>query len=72
MSIANNEIEYGRALSKAHSEFPLLPQYPDNPITCVHNFNFVVFCDGGDWDIVRCNKCGSERVCRCNFDDEYC
>lgn len=31
----------------------------------------VVKCDGGDWDVVECSKCGKQRTQRCTFDDEY-
>lgn len=72
MSIMNSKAEYAAALEKAHKEFPLRSDYPNNQNSCDHNYNFVVFCDGSDWDIVRCQKCGHERICACNFDDDYC
>ncbi len=63
--------EYAHALEQAHKEFPLKKEYPNRPESCDHDFNFVVFCDGGEWDIVRCQKCGEERVAPCSFDDDY-
>lgn len=71
MSIMNSKAEYAAALEKAHKEFPLRQAYQNSPDSCVHDYGFVVFCDGGDWDIVRCQKCGSERICACTFDDDY-
>lgn len=71
MSIMNNKVEYEAALEKAHINFPLKSVYPNSQKSCNHNYNFVVFCGGGDWDIVRCQKCGSEIICRCDFDDDY-
>jgi hypothetical protein len=70
MSIANSELEYAKALAKAHREYPLREKYEFSPDKCRHNFNFVVYCDG-EWDIVRCSKCGAEQVQTCTFDDEY-
>ena len=60
MSIANNELEYAKALVKAHQEYPLQEKYEFAPDKCRHN-----------WDIVRCSKCGAEQVQTCTFDDEY-
>ncbi len=71
MPITDNRSEYNAALVKAHNDFPLKTTYPNSPERCNHNYNFVVFCDGGDWDIVRCQKCGSEKICACSFDDDY-
>lgn len=31
----------------------------------------VVECDGGDWDVVECSKCGKQYRARCTFDDDY-
>lgn len=28
-------------------------------------------CDGGEWDVIECARCGKQMVARCNFDDEY-
>lgn len=72
MSIRSNKIEYAAALEKAHKDFPFEDHYPYRPHLCNHIYGFVVFCDGGNWDIVRCQKCGSEKICPCTFDDEYC
>ena len=71
MSIMNNISERNAAFVKAHNDFPLKPAYPNSRKSCDHNYDFVVFCDGSDWDIVRCQKCGSEKICVCSFDDDY-
>ena len=72
MDIKSNKEDYKKALKKAHEEYPLMKgKYRNKPDECNHNYSFCVFCDGGDWDIMRCPKCGSERVMRCTFDDVY-
>lgn len=72
MSIMNNEAEYRAALETAHKEFPPWNNLKYTPATCpCHDYSFVVFCDGSDWDIARCRKCGDETIIRCNFDDDY-
>ena len=45
-----------------HREYPLREKYEFSPDKCRHNFNFVVYCDG-EWDIVRCSKCGGSKLC---------
>ncbi|WP_438396389.1 hypothetical protein [Caballeronia sp. DA-9] len=30
-----------------------------------------VACDGGDWDVVECSKCGKQKKVRCTFDDDF-
>lgn len=30
----------------------------------------VVKCDGGDWDVLECSKCGKQWEGRCNFDED--
>lgn len=54
----------------AYINYPPADSYPNKPENCYHNFNFVIYCDGIQ-DIVKCNKCGAERVFSCNFDDDY-
>ena len=72
MDIKSNKEDYKKALKKAHEEYPLMKgKYRNKPDECIHNYSFCVFCDGGDWDIMRCPKCGSERVMRCTFDDDF-
>ena len=72
MDIKSNKEDYKKALKKAHEEYPLMKgKYRNKPDECDHNYSFCVFCDGGDWDIMRCPKCGSERVMRCTFDDDF-
>lgn len=71
MSIANNTIHYEAALKQAHIKYPQKKSYKNKPSECSHNFNFIIYCDGGDWDIARCLKCGSEAVIPCTFDDDY-
>lgn len=71
MSIINDGLEYENALKKAHTDFPFLKKYPNTPNQCKHDFSFIVFCDGGNWDIARCRFCGEERVVTCTFDDDY-
>ncbi len=72
MSIVNSEREYQEALKKAHEEFPMWKHLDYTPETCPgHDYSFIVFCDGGDWDIGRCRKCGAEAVVRCTFDDDF-
>ena len=68
MNIKNNKDDYEKAIQQAHKEFPL-EKYKNKPDECDHNFSFCVFCDGGDYDIMRCLKCGSEIVTRCTFDE---
>lgn len=72
MSIADNNKEYEAALSKAHKDFPIgSEKFRNKPNNCTHRFIKTVYCDGGDWDIVRCMHCGKEIVTRCTFDDDY-
>lgn len=72
MDIKSNKEDYKKALKKAHEEYPLMKgKYRNKPDECDHNYSFCVFYDGGDWDIMRCPKCGSERVMRCTFDDDF-
>lgn len=71
MSILDNQLEYQKALEQAHKEFPHKLKYDHDPRDCVHNFSFIVFCDGGDYDIARCTRCGEEKIVRCTFDDDY-
>lgn len=71
MSIADNPVLYKTALRQAHTEFPPLKSYRNKPSECNHNFSFIIYCDGGDWDIARCQRCGSEKIIRCTFDDDY-
>lgn len=73
MDIRNNKKDFEKALKQAHKEFPhILSKYKVRQEECVHDYSFCVFCDGGDYDIVRCLKCGAEVVQRCTFDDDYC
>ena len=54
----NNEAEYRAALEIAHREFPPWKNMKYTPATCpCHDYSFVVFCDGSDWDI-----CEAEAV----------
>ena len=72
MDIRNNQKDLEKALEQAHKEFPhMVGKYQNKPDECIHNFSFCVFCDGGDWDIMRCLNCGEEIVQRCTFDDDY-
>lgn len=72
MSIKNNQKEFEKALEKGNKEFPPPKMgYKYNPKDCVHDFSFCIYCDGCDWDIVRCYKCGETKVTRCTFDDDY-
>lgn len=71
MSIADNPVMYEAALRQTHAEFPHMESYRNSPSECNHDFSFIIYCDGGDWDIARCPRCGSERVVRCTFDDDY-
>ncbi len=71
MSIKSNKAEYEVALKQGRLKYPPLPSYPNKPTECNHNFSFIIYCDGGDWDIARCTKCGEEKVVRCTFDDDY-
>ena len=45
MSIMNSKAEYAAALEKAHKEFPLRSDYPNNQNSCDHNYNFVGYCE---------------------------
>ena len=56
--------------NKAHKEFPFALKYQNTPDNCNHNYNFIVFCNN-KWDIIRCQKCGSEIERSCNFDYDY-
>lgn len=71
MSILDDKHAYMEALKKAQEEFPRRDHYERRPEDCDHNFNFIIFCDGGDWDIARCPHCGEETIVRCTFDDDY-
>ena len=71
MSIQDSFAQRARAFATAHRDFPFKSPYPYKPEACNHEYSFVVFCDGGDYDIVRCQKCGAETICVCDFDDEY-
>lgn len=71
MSIRSSEAEYQAALKKAHEKYPPKASYPKKPDECCHDFSFIIYCDGGDWDIARCLHCGAEKVVRCTFDDDY-
>ena len=71
MSIQDNRTEYLSALRDAETEFPHRSKYANDPRDCNHDFSFIVFCDGGDWDIARCLKCGAQKIVRCTFDDDY-
>jgi hypothetical protein len=31
----------------------------------------IVQCDGDDWDIAECSKCGKQYKTRCTFDEDY-
>lgn len=55
---------------KAHKDYPFSIKYKNTPERCNHAYNFCVFCNG-ERDILRCQKCGSEIECQCNFDNEY-
>ena len=71
MSIANNLEEFDAARNKARIKYPPMKLYPRKPCDCRHDFSFIIFCDGGDWDIARCRYCGLEKVIPCTFDDDY-
>ncbi len=71
MSIRDNKMEYLAALRKAEAKWPHKARYQNSPDNCDHDFSFVIYCNGGDWDIARCLKCGEQRVVRCTFDDDY-
>jgi hypothetical protein len=30
----------------------------------------VIECDGGDWDVLECGKCGKQMRTRCTFDQD--
>lgn len=70
MSIKDSKEEYEKVLKIAHLRYPKKKIYINSPENCKHNYCFIVYCDGIE-DIVRCNKCGDEKVCPCSFDDEY-
>ena len=70
MSIKDNKEEFEKALEQAHKEYPMWKN-PSPKEGCNHDYSFVVFCDGGAYDIVRCRHCGDEIVTRCTFDDDY-
>lgn len=53
MSIIDNKSQYNAALEKAYQEYPFKKLYHKKPNECHHNFNFIVYCDNGDWDIAR-------------------
>ena len=71
MSIMDSKLEYEAALKQGRLKYPPLPAYPNNPAQCNHDFSFIIYCDGGDWDIARCRCCGMEQVVHCTFDDDY-
>lgn len=72
MDIRNNKEDFAQALQRAHKEYPLIPgNYHVPQSECMHNFSFCIFCDGGAWDIMRCRRCGAERVKPCTFDDDF-
>ncbi len=71
MSILDSKTEYETALKQAYQKYPPKLAYPNKPTECHHNFSFIIFCDGGDWDIARCCRCGKEKIVRCTFDDDY-
>ena len=71
MSILDDKKAYEAALEQAHKDFPPKDHYDVSPDECNHNYSFIVFCDGNDYDIARCPKCGDEKVVRCTFDDDY-
>lgn len=71
MSIMDSRAEYLKALEKAHLKYPHKIKYSNSQDTCNHNFSFIIYCDGGDWDIARCPRCGAEQIVRCTFDDDY-
>lgn len=71
MSIISSRAEYEAALKQGRLEFPPLPSYLNNSAECDHDFSFIIYCDGGDWDIARCTRCGEEKVVRCTFEDDY-
>jgi len=71
MSIVDSRSEYEAALRKGRLEYPPLAAYPNRPSECNHDFSFIIYCDGENWDIARCPRCGEERIVPCTFDDDY-
>ena len=72
-TIENNSLLFNRALIEAHNNFPRKDSYPVSSSKCIHPYGkrFCIFCDGGDWDIVRCLDCGEEFIQKCTFDDDF-
>ena len=56
MSIMDSKLEYEAALKQGRLKYPPLPAYPNKPTQCNHDFSFIIYCDGGDWDIARCRR----------------
>lgn len=63
--------EYKSALATAYKEFPPSKSYRNSPDECDHDFSFVIYCDGGTFDIARCRLCGTEKLTNCTFDEDY-
>lgn len=71
MSIMDNKLKYEAALRQGCLKYPPLSSYQNKSTECNHDFSFIIYCDGRDWDIARCRRCGMEKIVRCTFDEDY-
>ena len=62
MSIADNEIEFVRALKKADINFPRPNNYKYKPWTCPKHIYITIYSDEKAWEIIRCPYCGNEKL----------
>ena len=62
-------------MSRVVSEYSLWPE--EHPELCKRTQGEpcgearCVQCDGGDWDVVECSKCGKQKTVPCTFDEDY-
>lgn len=60
-------------IASVYQEYPRKEQYPLQHMDGKHNCwddSRVLHCNG-DRDIRRCDSCGHEWECSCNFDDDF-
>lgn len=52
-----------------HGLTPPTPTASDLSWRCVHRWRTVA-CDN-ETDVIECSDCGEQRLCKCDFDEEY-
>ena len=68
-----NLLDNKNIMEQIYKKYPRKETYPNEYYDGLHNCfdnSIVIYCNS-DIDIRRCNLCGDEWECRCNFDENF-